>query len=246
MRCSSCASRRRVDSVLVTGVKRDIALLERVPRQPRRLGDGARHLRSTPIAPRCSRCSSAASTVEYFDHHYAGELPVHPGSRAHIDTSPGVCTGMLVDRAPRRRGSASGRSSPRSATISPRPARELAGRCGLDAARLAELRELGESIAYNAYGDTEADLHRAPGGAVPDACARYADPFRFMRAEPVVRENRRARRQDLELARASAARRRRSPARRSTCFPMRRGAAACAARSATSSRRRIRNARTRC
>jgi len=36
--------------------------------------------------------------VRYFDHHYAGEIPSHPGLQAVIDTSSGLCTSMIVDR----------------------------------------------------------------------------------------------------------------------------------------------------
>ena len=36
--------------------------------------------------------------VHYFDHHFAGEMPESPLFHPHIDTSPDVCSSMLVDR----------------------------------------------------------------------------------------------------------------------------------------------------
>ena len=38
------------------------------------------------------------NTVHYFDHHFAGEMPENPLFHPHIDTSPDVCSNILVDR----------------------------------------------------------------------------------------------------------------------------------------------------
>ena len=84
-------------SVLVTGAKRDIHLLDRVPAST---GDSLTVLDISLAANSVSlaRLLERGASVEYFDHHYAGEVPSHPRLAAHIDPSPGVCTGMLVDR----------------------------------------------------------------------------------------------------------------------------------------------------
>src|SRR5437763_1187678 len=80
------------------------------------------------------------------------------------------------------------------------PARELATPLGLDAARLTVLRELGENLAYNAYGDSEADLIAHPA-ALYRTLSRYADPFRLIAEEPLLGRIDAARRRDLSLAR---------------------------------------------
>ena len=40
----------------------------------------------------------AGAEVAYFDHHHAGELPVHARFSACIDTGAQVCTSILEDR----------------------------------------------------------------------------------------------------------------------------------------------------
>ena len=85
------------ESVLVTGVKRDIALLARVDAKA---GDAATVLDISLASnrPALETLLERGVAVQYFDHHFAGDVPRHPGLRATIDTSPGVCTEILVDR----------------------------------------------------------------------------------------------------------------------------------------------------
>ena len=150
----------RIDSVLITGAKRDIALLQRVDAQP---GDEVTALDISVATNREALLTLLARgvKVEYFDHHFAGELPKHGGLDAHIDISPGVCTGILVDRHLMGRHriwavvAAFGDNLPDAA-------QQLAVPLALDSAQLADLRELGESLTYNAYGDSEADLIAPP------------------------------------------------------------------------------------
>jgi hypothetical protein len=186
-----------IDSVLITGAKRDIALLQRVDAQP---GDAVTALDISVAVNRQSLLAllDRGVKIEYFDHHFAGELPKHAGLDAHLDASPGVCTGILVDRylTGKQRiwavvaafgGNLAG------------PAQQLALSLALDSGRLADLRELGESLTYNAYGDCDADLIEHPSELYL-SLLRSADPFRFIRNEPVFRQISEARRQDLEFA----------------------------------------------
>jgi hypothetical protein len=178
-----------VDAVLVTGVKRDVALLQRVPA---RSGDAVTALDISAAVNRQALLAllERGATVQYFDHHFAGTLPAHPGLDAHIDTSPGVCTGILVDRylAGKHRlwavVAAFGDNLP----------------LALAPAQLAALQNLGECIGYNAYGDSEADLV-IPPAALYLSLRRHADPFRFIRAEAVLRQIDEVRRDDLDRAR---------------------------------------------
>jgi hypothetical protein len=189
-----------IDSVLITGAKRDIALLQRVDAQR---GD---EVTALDISVRTNREAlltllGRGVKVEYFDHHFTGELAKHPGLSAHIDTSPGVCTGILVDRY------LTGRHRIWAVVAAfgdnlPGAAQQLAVPLALDSAQLADLRELGESLTYNAYGDSDADLIAAPA-ALYLSLLRCADPFRFMRTETVFRQISEARRQDLRLAEQS-------------------------------------------
>jgi len=186
-----------LESVLVTGVKRDIALLQRVPAQR---GDAVTALDISAATNHDALVAllDLGVAVQYFDHHYAGDLPRHPGLTANIDPSPGVCTAMLVDRylGGKRRiwaiVAAFGDNLPDAA-------RELAQALALSDERLAELRELGEDLAYNAYGEKISDLV-IPPAALYEVMHRYVDPFQFLRTEPVIARLGKARRDDLSMA----------------------------------------------
>jgi hypothetical protein len=196
------------ESTLVTGVKRDIALLARVGA---RSGDTVTVLdvSASSNRPALESLLEHGVRVQYFDHHFAGDLPHHPGLEALIDTSPGVCTGILVDRYldGRRRIWAVVAAFGDNLDAS---ARTLAESLDLDAAHLDALRSLGENLAYNAYGDTESDLIMHPG-ALYRTVARHADPFRLIAEEPLLARIDAARREDL--ARASELK----PEHRSEC-----------------------------
>ena len=186
------------DSTLVTGVKRDIALLERVPAQR---GDTVTALDISVDTNRTALRSllDRGVAIDYYDHHYAGELPSHPAAVFHIDTSPGVCTGMIVDRA------LAGRQRIWAVVAAfgddlIDAAHGLASTLELDAPAVASLRELGECIAYNAYGDTEADLLVHPA-ALYRTLHKHADPFRFIEFESLFDEIKETRASDLDHAR---------------------------------------------
>jgi hypothetical protein len=65
--------------------------------------------------------------------------------------------------------------------------------------QLRTLRALGETLAYNSYGDTEADLIVHPA-TLYRTMSRYADPFEFVAAEAVCRRIADRRREDLQHA----------------------------------------------
>lgn len=193
-----------LEAELVTGIKRDIDLLRRVE-----AGAGDR-VTVLDVSLERNRTALLAllergAKVRYFDHHAAGEVPSHPGLEAHIDESAGVCTSILVDRHLRGRFrqwavvAAFGDGMPEAA-------RRLASGLGLDAARLAALRELGENLNYNAYGEGEADL-LVPPADLYRSVSRFADPFSLLEREPLFSRLGAERREDLGRARALAARR---------------------------------------
>jgi hypothetical protein len=185
-------------ATLVTGPKHEIGLLARVDARD---GDTVTVLDISLDANRAALVELLArgALVEYFDHHFAGAIPQHPRLTAHIDTAPGVCTSIIVDRhlhgAARLWAIAAAFGDNLAAS-----AEALAQSCGLDAACTRQLRELGEAMNYNGYGRTEADLMIAPR-ALYEALRPYPDPFGFIAAEPIVRTLIDGRAADLERAR---------------------------------------------
>ncbi len=169
------------EAVLVTGVKRDIALLGRVEAGE---GDQVTVLDVSFDKNRddVNRLLDAGAAIRYFDHHYAGEIPEHPRLEATIDTASDVCTALLVNTR------LEGRFRPWAVTaafgdnLTDSALRE-AKPLGLGEAKLEALKELGICLNYNGYGAKLDDLFFAPD----DLYRRlrpYTDPFAFMAEDP--------------------------------------------------------------
>lgn len=185
-------------AVLITGVKRDIALLDRVAARP---GDACTVLDISLDVNRAAlaRLLEAGVAVRYFDHHFAGQLPLHPRLQAFIDLAPEVCTSLLVDRylgGRLRRWAAVGAFGD-SLTDQGRALARAAGVADADAARL---RELGVAINYNAYGETIADLHVLPA-ELADEMLPYGEPLAFIEASQTFGRLRDGYRDDMARAR---------------------------------------------
>jgi hypothetical protein len=185
------------EAVLVTGVKRDIALLERVQAQR---GDLVTVLDVSLERNRAAllRLLDAGARVRYFDHHFSGDVPVHPSLEAHIDTRGGTCTSILVDTHLEGRFRAWAVVAAFGDNLGD-AARRLAQPLKLTDAQIEALGELGDSINYNAYGETITDL-RVPPAELYRLIAPYADPLRFLERETVFENLRNGWREDMNRA----------------------------------------------
>ncbi|MEK6593857.1 MAG: DHH family phosphoesterase [Pseudomonadota bacterium] len=182
-------------SVLVTGVKRDILLLGRVD-----AGSGDEltvldvSLKSN--VAELGRLLAAGARCRYFDHHATGEIPQHANLSTFIDTAPDICTSLIVDRylSGRQRiwavVAAFGDNLVKSAL-------RTAELLELGPAETERLRELGECLNYNAYGETVDDLHYHPADLF-ETLSHYRDPRDFIDGEPVFEVLRNAYRDDLD------------------------------------------------
>jgi hypothetical protein len=187
------------EATLVTGVKRDIALLGRVSAGA---GDEVTVLDVSLDTNRNAllRLLQAGARIRYFDHHFAGEVPAHPNLQAHIDPAPEVGTSLLVDAylGGRFRAWAVVGTFGDNLDGSARRAAEVLGYAEADLGRLCDL---GVYLNYNAYGEEVADLHLAP-----DTLFRrlhpYADPRDFVASDPVFRTLEEGYRSDTARARA--------------------------------------------
>jgi hypothetical protein len=170
-------------SVLVTGVKRDVRLLERVQAAA---GDELTVLDISlkSNAGDLARLLRAGARLRCFDHHAAGDLPQHSNLKAFIDTAPDTCTSLIVDRY------LGGRQRMWAVVAAygdnlEGPAQRVAAELGLDGLDRERLRELGECMNYNAYGDSVEDLHYHPADLY-EILTRYQDPRNFIDGEPVL------------------------------------------------------------
>jgi hypothetical protein len=173
------------DARLVTGLKRDIDLLVRVD-----AGAGTQvtvldiSLDRNRLA--LERLLRQGVRVLYFDHHFAGEVPVHRGLEAHIDFSPNACTSLLVDRylqGRQRRWALVGAYGDNLHET----AAALAANAGIATRDQSALRQIGTALNYNSYGDVESDVLVHPA----DLYRRlqpFADPLDFSVNEPLIDE----------------------------------------------------------
>lgn len=162
------------DAELVTGRKRDVKLLSRVKAKA---GD---HLTVLDISMRSNsdeltRILKTGASVFYVDHHNAGQIPEDAGLEAVIDTSPEMCTAMLVDSC------LEGAYRAWAVTAAfgdnfPKLAEQKAEGLPLP---LPKLARLGMLLNYNGYGGSEADLHYHPA-ALYRELAPFDTPMEFL------------------------------------------------------------------
>lgn len=184
---------------LITGLKRDIELLDRVQAAE---GD---QLLVCDLSMRRNllpllRLLAAGVSVRYFDHHKVDEIPLHPLLEAHIAVASDICTSLLVDRylgGKFRAWAVVGAFGDNLTGV----AEGLAVDMGLSVQDRRRLQSLGESINYNAYGDSEEDVHISPGHLY-EKLLRYPDPLSFLEHEAIGGELDALRQDDLRRAQA--------------------------------------------
>ncbi len=168
------------DAILITGVKREISLLQRVQGIA---GDTITVLDVSLDKNREAllQLLDAGCHIDYFDHHFAGEIPSHPGLSATIDTSPETCTSLLINHALDGAHSAWAVVGAFGDNFHD-AARRAASALDLSSEQLLALNELGTLINYNGYGFELDDLIFHPD-ALAKAMRPYHDPLDFIASE---------------------------------------------------------------
>jgi hypothetical protein len=169
-----------VKSVLVTGVKRDINLLDRIDV---RSNDIVTVLDVSLDKNRLGLDNALAKGAEVFycDHHFAGEIPEHPKLKTLINTAPDVCTSLLINAKLKGRFlgwavvGTFGDNLNRSAT-------SMAEALSINADELQQLQNLGVYINYNGYGAALEDLYFDPSELFQKV-SRYRTPQQFLQED---------------------------------------------------------------
>ena len=189
------------EAELVTGLKRDIALLARVPAES---GDEVTVLDVSLDRNRVGleHLLARGAEVRWFDHHEPFGIPRHPRLAATIDTAAGMCTSELVDQYLGGAWRAWAVVGAFGDNLEGSAARLALG-AGLPQETLARLRDLGESLNYNAYGASEADVI-VPPAELYRLAARHHEPLAFHEREPLLARIAAAREADLDAARGVA------------------------------------------
>jgi single-stranded DNA-specific DHH superfamily exonuclease len=166
-----------LQSTLITGVKRDIALVAKA-----KVSAGDR-VTALDISFDKNRegvidALEAGAEIFYVDHHFAGDIPQSPKLTTIIDTDPNVCTSLLVNGYLRGKhvewavAGAFGDNLKASA-------RTIAAPLAMSEDELTLLENLGVYMNYNGYGASLEDLHFAPAELF-ELVRPFATPFAFI------------------------------------------------------------------
>jgi hypothetical protein len=170
-------------SQLITGVKRDINLLQQV--------DSSKATSVTVLDISLEKnvqplqaLLNAKVPVFYVDHHRTGDIPQSALLTTLLDTDANTCTSLLINDhlngAFVRWAIAAAYGDNMHAS-----ANTLAENVGLSALQKAQLQELGTYINYNGYGQEISDLHFHPADLF-QALISYPDPFILIAEEKSI------------------------------------------------------------
>lgn len=182
------------DARLITGVKRDIALLDQLDD----VADSRLTVldisldRNREALKRLLRCNNQ---VFYADHHYSGEIPASPLLEVHIDPAPTICTSLIVDQLLNgafRLWAIAGAFGDNLDEV----AHELAGTIDLDVGQRQALKEIGTLFNYNGYGLTLDDLLTHPAELFREV-NQFTDPFVFHQTSPLLQRLRQGYKEDM-------------------------------------------------
>lgn len=167
-------------STLVTGVKRDISLLKNVQANE---GDKILVLDISLDKNRdeLTRLLDAGAQIDYFDHHFAGNIPKHNKLQTTINTDADTCTSLLVNNFLQQKflpwavTAAFGDNLHQSAITAAKP-------LNLSTPQLNQLELLGTCINYNGYGASLDDLIFTPDDLYRKI-SHYENPFEFIETD---------------------------------------------------------------
>ncbi len=165
------------DAKLITGVKRDIQLLEQVQATA---GDVVTTLDVSMKKNMADveRILASGAEIFYCDHHDAGNIPQHENLEALINLDSNVCTSLLINGhlngqyAHWAVTGAFGDNLKQSAVAAAKP-------LGLNENQLTQLENLGIYINYNGYGASLEDLHFTPENLYREV-SQFETPFDFI------------------------------------------------------------------
>lgn len=185
------------DATLVSGVKRDIALLSRIAdlQKSRILVlDLSMHANMDSLLT----LLEGQNEIFYVDHHFAGDIPASHLLTAHIHPEPDQCTSLIVDSlldGRYRLWAVCGAFGDNLHQV----AEAVAQTRSLSESEIAKLREIGELLNYNSYGAQLDDLYFSPD-YLYNSVKKYVDPFDFYEESHTLKTLKTGFKNDMELA----------------------------------------------
>lgn len=190
----------RPEAILITGVKRDIRLLDKVTTRRNdclTVLDISMDRNREPLLTLLER----GNTIFYADHHFSGEVPDSPNLDAHIDPSPLTCTSLIIDQfldGIYRKWAIAGAFGDNLDEAAITAAQSL----HLSDEELAQLKETGILLNYNGYGATLDDLFYSPDELFRQV-QPFADPLIFYAESEAIEHLRRGYNDDMAKAASS-------------------------------------------
>ncbi|TKF74937.1 DHH family phosphoesterase [Vibrio kanaloae] len=170
------------DSVLISGVKRDIKLVSQVVTQMVEQGNvlsvAVLDVSMEKNLSALHNLLDANIDVFYCDHHRTGEVPRSQHLETLVNTAPECCTSLLINQKLNGEyvawaiAAAFGDNLKTVAT-------QLAVENGFDDPQIAFLEELGTLVNYNGYGTSLSDLHFTPI-TLYQTLYQYPNPFHLL------------------------------------------------------------------
>jgi hypothetical protein len=148
------------DARLISGVKRDITLLEQLTEV-----NGATitvlDISLDRNRDNLEKILASGNTVFYADHHYAGTIPDSNRLTVHINPEPLTCTSLIINELLDNKHALWAVVGAFGDNLD-EPAKQLAARLHLDTDETEVLRETGILLNYNGYGANLSDLFFSP------------------------------------------------------------------------------------
>jgi hypothetical protein len=169
---------------LVTGVKRDITLLDRVSAQD---GDLITVLDISLDRNRADvdRLLTLGASIRYFDHHYSGGFVTKRTSfHPYIDESNNICTSLIVNRYLKEQHklwAVVGAFGDNLIHVAEKYCLEM----GVSSTDISRLQKLGELLNYNGYGSRLEDLHFHPAELF-ESLRQSDNPLEISRESKIV------------------------------------------------------------
>lgn len=178
--CSLLQLRNHIplDASLITGIKRDIKLLEKVHAHP---GDSITALDISLDKNRNDliRNLQNGASIFYVDHHFCGEIPDHKNLTTLINTDANICTSLLLNQHLDNKFPLWAITGAFGDNLKV-SAQALARQQHLSSDDAEQLQALGIYINYNGYGADITDLHFAPD-QLYQKLLPYQNPFDVIR-----------------------------------------------------------------
>ncbi|MFQ5561441.1 MAG: DHH family phosphoesterase [Nitrospinota bacterium] len=174
----------KVDSTLVTGVKRDIQLLSRVtPKKSQTVTVFDISLKSN--LSRLKNFFQTGTQIVWFDHHQRGECQENENITLHIDENPNTCTSNIVNTVVQgkyKKWASVGAFGDNAKALGAK----LASEAGAEEDETESLERLGTLLNYNSYGESLDDLHYPPLDIYREMVT-FAEPLSFFQNSPLVK-----------------------------------------------------------